>query len=68
MPRSTVPFPYRKEGIVVLDLFSGVGTTALSLRRAGIPIQQYYSDEEDAVARAVQKASWAALVNEFPSL
>ena len=31
LSRTTVPFPSREDGLVVLDLFSGVGTTLLSL-------------------------------------
>ena len=35
LSRATIPFPSWEDGLVLLDLFSGVGTTLLSLLRTG---------------------------------
>ena len=42
LSHTTVPFPSREDGLVVLDLFSGVGTTSLSLLRRGTKAGRYF--------------------------
>ena len=49
--RKTVPFPSREDGLMVLDLFSRVGTTLLSLLRTGTKVRRYFPVETSHVAR-----------------
>ena len=57
LSRTTVPFSSREGSLVVLDLFSGVGTTLLGLLRTGTNVRRYFSVETSPVARQVQRAS-----------
>ena len=41
----------------MLDLFSGIGSTLLSLLQTGTKINQYFSVETSPVARQVEKKS-----------
>ena len=68
LSQTTVPFPSRKEGWVVLDLFAGVGTTLFSLLRTGTKVRRYLSVETSFVARQVQRASWEGLMADYPLL
>ena len=43
LSRTTVTFPSREDGLVVLDLFSSVGTILLSLLRTGTKVRRYFS-------------------------
>ena len=53
---------------MVLDLFSGVNTTLLSLLRTGTKVRRYCSVETSPVARQVQRASWEGLMADYPLL
>ena len=50
LSRTTVPFPNHEDGLVVLDLFYGVGTTLLSSLRTRTKVKQYFSVETSPVA------------------
>ena len=56
LSRTTVPFPSLGDGLVVLDLFSCVATTLLSLLRKGTKARRYFSVKTSSVARQVQRA------------
>ena len=67
-PPTTVPFPKREEGIVVFDLFLGVGTTLLSLLQTRTKVSHLDSVETSPIAREVEQESWAGFVTEYPQL
>ena len=68
LSQTTILFPCWQDGLVVLDLFSGVGTTLLSLIRTGTKVRRYFFVEPSSVARQVQRASWEGLMADYPLL
>ena len=68
LSRTKVPFPSVEDGLVVMDLFSGVGTTLLSLLRTGTKALRYFSVKTSLVTRQVQRASWEGLMAKYPLL
>ena len=68
LSRMKVPFPSREDGLVVLDIFYGVGTTLLSPQRTGTNVKQYSFVEISSVARQVQRASWEGMMADYPLL
>ena len=57
LSRAKVPSPSQEDGLVVLDLFSGINTTLLSLLRTGTKARRYFFVETNSVARQVQRVS-----------
>ena len=68
LSRTTVPFPSREDGLVVLDSFSSSGTTLLSLLRTCTKAIRYFFVKTSAVARQVQHASWEEVLADYPLL
>ena len=68
LSRTIVPFPSREGGLLVLDLFSGVGTTLLSLLRTRTKVRRYFSVKTISVARQVQRAAWEGPMAAYPLL
>ena len=53
---------------MVLDLFSGIGTTMFSLLRTGTKVRRYFRVETSSVARQVQRASSEEIMADYPLL
>ena len=53
---------------MVLDLFSRVSTTLLSLLRTSTKARRYFSVETSTVVRQVKRATWEGLMADYPLL
>ena len=53
-----------EEGIVVLDLLSGIGTAMAAVVRAGVNLKRWYALEKDAAEVEAAKCLRTAMVKE----
>jgi hypothetical protein len=58
----------QEEGLVVVELFSGISATTEALLRAGVKIKKLYCCEIDPKAQAVTKARASNWLQVFPKL
>jgi hypothetical protein len=58
----------QEEGLVVVELFSGISATTEALLRAGVKIKKLYCCEIDPKARAVTKLRASDWLQVFPEL
>ena len=56
------------EGMVVVDLFGGIGTSLVALMRAGIRVRKYHLCDIDPVARNIAAANVRRLHRRYPHL
>jgi site-specific DNA-cytosine methylase len=58
----------QEEGLVVVELFSGIGATTEALLRVGVKIKKLYCCEIDPKAQAITKSRASSWLQVFPEL
>jgi hypothetical protein len=68
LDNSTIHWKPPEDGIVLLELFGGIGTGLAAVLQAGIKVQRYLYVDTDEVARQVAKHHSRGLCVQFPEL
>jgi hypothetical protein len=68
LDNSTIHWKLPDDGIVLLELFGGIGTSLVAVLQAGIKVQGYVYVDTDEVARQVAKHHSRGLRVRFPEL
>jgi hypothetical protein len=68
LDNSTIHWKPPDDGIVLLELFGGIGTSLAVVLQAGIKVQRYVYVDTDDAARQVAKHHSRGLLVRFPEL
>jgi len=64
--RQLITWTPPKEGITLLELFSGIGISLEALQQSGMVVRRYFYIDIDLIARQVAASKMMELIARFP--